>query len=171
MTNRPSSFPAGPASQAPDDQSATGFARAAAGLPEPRLWRSRSSRVIAGVIGGLSEKFGWDPLPARLLYGLLTLASGGLLAIPYLAIWAITRTHGAPHGAPRLWRSRSNRVIAGVLGGLAERLDVSPGSLRVLYVILSIFSAGFPGILIYLVLWAVMPEIGASAEEYRERSG
>jgi phage shock protein C len=166
MPTRPHSFPAGPASEVRDDHTATSFVRAEAGLPEPRLWRSRSSRVIAGVIGGLAEKFGWDPLPARLLYGLLTIASGGLLAIPYVAIWAITRAHGPARLSPRLWRSRSNKVIGGVLGGLAEKLDVSPTFLRVLYVILSVFSAGFPGILIYLVLWAVMPEIGPSAEEY-----
>jgi phage shock protein PspC (stress-responsive transcriptional regulator) len=165
MPTRPRSYPAGPESEAPDDQSATGLARAAGGLPEPRLWRSRSNRVIAGVIGGLAEKFGWEPFPARLLYALLTIASGGLLAIPYVGIWAITRAHGAARPGRRLSRSRSNKVIAGVLGGLAEKLDVSPTFLRVLYVIVSVCTAAFPGILIYLVLWAAMPEIGASGEE------
>jgi phage shock protein C len=162
MPTRP--FSTDPADQAPDDPNATGLARAEAGLPEPRLWRSRSSRIIAGVIGGLAEKFGWDPLPARLLYGLLTIASGGLLVIPYVVIWAITRTHGSGYSRsePRLWRSRSNKMIAGVLGGLAEKFDLSASFLRVLYVTLSVFSAGFPGILIYLILWAITPEIDAA---------
>jgi phage shock protein C len=53
-------------------------------------------------------------------------------------------------------RSR-NRVIAGVCGGLAERLGWSRDRFRLAYVILSIFSAAFPGILVYLVLWLVMP--------------
>jgi phage shock protein C len=165
MPTHSRSYPAGPESEAPDDQSATSYARAAAGLPAPRLWRSRSNRVIAGVIGGLAEKYGWDPLPARLLYGLLTIASGGLLAIPYVGIWAITRAHGLPRAGRPLSRSRSNKVIAGVLGGMAEKLDVSPTFLRVFYVIFSACTAVFPGILIYLVLWAVMPEISASGEE------
>src|SRR5688500_10320467 len=124
MPSPPRSFQAGPAPETPDDPSVTSFARSA-GLPVPRLWRSRTNRVIAGVVGGLAEKYGWEPLPARLLYGLLTIASGGLLVIPYAAIWAITRSHGPSRSAPRLWRSRSDKVIAGVLGGLAERFDVS----------------------------------------------
>jgi len=152
MPTRPHSLPVEPA---PDDPSVTGAARAAAGLPEPRLWRSRANRVVAGVLGGLAEKFGLDAQPLRLLYGLLTIASGGLLAIPYVAIWAITRPHGPPRGLPRLWRSRSDKLIAGVLGGMAEKFNVNSTFLRVLYVALSVFSAGFPGILIYLILWMV----------------
>jgi phage shock protein C len=53
-------------------------------------------------------------------------------------------------------RSR-DKVIAGVCGGLAERLGWSPGRFRVAYVILSICSAAFPGILVYVVLWLAMP--------------
>ncbi len=56
----------------------------------------------------------------------------------------------------RVRRSR-NKMIAGVCGGLAERLGWSPDRFRIAYVILSIFSAAFPGILVYLVLWLVMP--------------
>ena len=54
-------------------------------------------------------------------------------------------------------RRSHNKMIAGVCGGLAERLGWSPDRFRVAYVILSIFSAAFPGILVYLVLWFVMP--------------
>lgn len=50
-----------------------------------------------------------------------------------------------------------NKVIAGVCGGLAERLGWSPDRFRLAYVVLSICSAAFPGILVYLVLWMVMP--------------
>lgn len=56
----------------------------------------------------------------------------------------------------RVRRSR-DKMIAGVCGGLAERLGWSPDRFRIAYVILSIFSAAFPGILVYLVLWLVMP--------------
>ena len=136
-------------------------------LPAPRLWRSRSNRVIAGVLGGLSEKFGWEPLPVRLLYGFMTLISGGLLAVPYFAIWAITRVHGpGRRHLPRLWRSQSDKMIAGVLGGMAERFNVHPGFLRLLFVTLSIFSAGFPGILIYLIRWATPPVVDPRDERY-----
>jgi phage shock protein C len=124
-------------------------------LPAPRLWRSRSNRVIAGVIGGLAEKYDWDPLPVRLLYGLVTVFSGGVLAIPYFAIWAITRVHGESRSEPRLWRSRRDKVIGGVLGGMAEKFNVQPAVLRVLFAAFALVSGGVPAILIYLVLWAV----------------
>lgn len=51
-------------------------------------------------------------------------------------------------------------MIAGVCGGLAEWLGWDPTVVRVLYVILSIASAAFPGIIVYLILWALMPKVG-----------
>jgi phage shock protein C len=58
----------------------------------------------------------------------------------------------------KLRRSRTNRIIAGVCGGLAEWLGWNPTVVRVLYVIVSILSAAFPGVLVYLILWFVMPK-------------
>lgn len=57
-----------------------------------------------------------------------------------------------------LMRSRRNRMIAGVCGGIAESLNWDPTLVRVLYVVVSVLSAAFPGLLVYLVLWVVMPE-------------
>ena len=57
-----------------------------------------------------------------------------------------------------LTRSRTDRMIAGVCGGLAEWLGWDPTVVRVSYVVLSVCSAAFPGILAYIVLWLVMPE-------------
>jgi phage shock protein PspC (stress-responsive transcriptional regulator) len=61
-----------------------------------------------------------------------------------------------PDESRRLRKSK-NRMIAGVCGGLAEWLGWDPTLVRVLYVLVSIFSAAFPGILVYIVLWIVMP--------------
>ena len=58
----------------------------------------------------------------------------------------------------RLVRSRRHRLIAGVCGGIADWLGWDPTVVRVLYVLLSILSVAFPGILVYVVLWIVMPE-------------
>jgi len=60
-----------------------------------------------------------------------------------------------------LRRSRRRRLIAGVCGGLAEWLGWDPTLVRVLYVVVSILSAAFPGLLVYVVLWLVMPEAAA----------
>jgi phage shock protein C len=57
-----------------------------------------------------------------------------------------------------LRRSRTNRQIAGVVGGLAEYFRVDPTLLRVIYVVVSIISAAFPGLLVYVLLWLLIPE-------------
>lgn len=53
--------------------------------------------------------------------------------------------------------SRNDKVIAGVCGGIAAWLGWDSTLVRVLYVIVSITSAAFPGILVYLLLWVLMP--------------
>ena len=63
-----------------------------------------------------------------------------------------------PAASRRLNRSREHRVIAGVCGGIADFLGWNPTMVRVLYVVGSILSAAFPGLLVYLILWVVMPE-------------
>jgi phage shock protein C len=73
---------------------------------------------------------------------------------------------GAPGLARRearmpLYRSRKHRIIAGVCGGLAEWLGWDPTLVRVLYVVVSILSVAFPGILVYVILWIAMPEAPA----------
>lgn len=57
-----------------------------------------------------------------------------------------------------LHRSSSDRIVAGVCGGFARWLGWSSTLVRVLYVALSVLSAAFPGLLIYLLLWIVMPQ-------------
>ena len=53
-------------------------------------------------------------------------------------------------------RSR-NKVIAGVCGGIAEKFGWDPAMTRVGYILLSVLSAGFPGTLVYIILWIIMP--------------
>jgi phage shock protein PspC (stress-responsive transcriptional regulator) len=53
--------------------------------------------------------------------------------------------------------SRRYRILGGVCGGLAEWLGWSPTLVRVLYVLGSILSAAFPGTIVYIVLWIVVP--------------
>jgi len=62
-----------------------------------------------------------------------------------------------------LERSRSNRMIAGVCGGIAKSFNLDPTVVRILFVLVSIFSAAFPGIIVYVILWIVVPEEGATA--------
>jgi phage shock protein PspC (stress-responsive transcriptional regulator) len=57
-----------------------------------------------------------------------------------------------------LHRSNQNKILAGVCGGIAEWLGWNPTLVRVLFVIISIVSAAFPGILVYILLWIFMPK-------------
>ena len=66
-------------------------------------------------------------------------------------------TQPAAPGRPRLLRSRKDKMIAGVCGGIAEWMEWDPTVVRLAYILLSILSVAFPGILIYLILWLVTP--------------
>lgn len=67
-----------------------------------------------------------------------------------------------PPAGRRLTRS-NNKMIAGVCAGLAEYFGLDVTLVRVLYVIVSLLSAAFPGIIVYIVLMFVMPPEGSSA--------
>lgn len=56
-----------------------------------------------------------------------------------------------------LRRSRHNRVIAGVCGGLAEFFDISAFWFRLAFLI-ALIPGGVPGILVYLVMWIIIPK-------------
>jgi len=57
-----------------------------------------------------------------------------------------------------LRRPRQGRMMAGVVAGLADRFGLERTLARVLYVIVSIVSVAFPGILVYFLLWIIIPE-------------
>lgn len=57
-----------------------------------------------------------------------------------------------------LRRSTSDRMIAGVVGGLAKYFGIDATLARIGYVVISVFSAAFPGVIVYVLLWLVMPE-------------
>lgn len=58
----------------------------------------------------------------------------------------------------QLYRSRRHKILGGVCGGIAEWLGWDPTAVRILYVVVSILSAAFPGLIVYIVLWLLMPE-------------
>ena len=60
-----------------------------------------------------------------------------------------------------LQRSTRHKMIAGVCGGLAEWLGWDVTLVRLLYVLVSILSVAFPGMLVYVVLWILMPRAAA----------
>jgi phage shock protein C len=63
-----------------------------------------------------------------------------------------------PVGQRRLHRSTKQRMVAGVLGGMAEYLDVDPAAARIGFVALSLLLGGVGGPILYLLAWAILPE-------------
>ena len=57
----------------------------------------------------------------------------------------------------KLYRS-SDRKLEGVCGGIAEYMELDPTVVRILYLILTLFTVAFPGTLLYIILWIMIPD-------------
>ena len=57
----------------------------------------------------------------------------------------------------KLTRS-TNKMLAGVCAGIAEYFEIDPTLVRVCYAALSVFCAGFPGLILYIILMLIMPQ-------------
>jgi len=57
----------------------------------------------------------------------------------------------------QLKRSLNDRMLAGVCGGLAQYLGLDPSLVRIVYAILTVFTA-FAGVIIYILMWIIVPE-------------
>ncbi len=145
------------------------FCGAPAGAPSRaagrRLTRRPDEGRLGGVCAGMAEFFNTDVTLVRLAWVVLALVPGGVLGgvLAYLAAWLIIPPE--PGYAPedgamrRLVRSRTDRQIAGVCGGLAAYLGVDPTVMRVAWAVLAIVpGAVVLGVIAYLIAWAIMPE-------------
>ena len=123
-----------------------------------RLHRSSEERNIAGVCAGLGEYFELDPVFFRLFF-LFSILFGGLGAVAYVMLWILVPLRaGAQPGAgngKRLRLSAGDRMIGGVCGGLGEFLELDPVLFRAAFLVLAV--VGGLGILLYLVLWLLIP--------------
>lgn len=124
-----------------------------------RLYRSRKSKVIGGVAGGLGEYFNVDPLWIRLLF-IISVLFGGFGLLMYVILWVIIPLAPANEHqhleVKHLYRSRKERMLAGVCGGLSEYFNIDPTWVRLLFVLLLLFGLGF-GLLLYFILWIIVP--------------
>jgi phage shock protein C len=98
---------------------------------------------------------------------------------PLNCFWGLA-TVGSPHGCPnagrlreggamdpseKLYRSRTNRQVAGVCGGLAQRFNVDATLIRVLFILLGLF--GGAGIVLYIAMWIIVPQEALRAAPHR----
>lgn len=72
----------------------------------------------------------------------------------------------------RLMKSATDKKISGVCGGIAEYFGIDPTIVRLVYILLSVFTASFPGIIIYIAFALAMPEddgtIDTNATQYND---
>jgi len=62
-----------------------------------------------------------------------------------------------PKKIKKLYRSKKNRMIAGVCGGIGEYLNVDPTFIRLLFIALLVFTGFVPGLIAYLIWWVIVP--------------
>ena len=60
----------------------------------------------------------------------------------------------------KLTRSTSDRWVAGICGGIGEYFEIDPNVIRVLWVIITVLTGFVAGIIIYILLWIILPEQG-----------
>ena len=123
------------------------------------LYRSKLNKKIAGVCGGFSEYFELDPALVRLVW-LAAILLGGSGILIYLACWLIMPINPNPTPVEPilrpLTRSVSNKIIAGVCGGLGDYFQMDPVLVRITFLILTV-CIGW-GILFYIILWISVPK-------------
>ncbi len=122
-----------------------------------KLHRSTRDQLVGGVCSGIAETLGIDAIYIRFLFLFLVLYGGSSLWI-YLLLWIVVPPMDAgvdTVSIKRFYRSRSDKMIGGVCGGLAIAFNTDPTVLRLVFVGLAIL--GLSSVLPYLVLWLITP--------------
>jgi len=127
-----------------------------------KLYRSRRDRIFAGVLGGLGNYLHVDPFFFRVLFVIIFIFTGILpLLIAYLiAILMIPTAPKSyvPEPYKRLYRSRKNRKLAGIFGGIGEVYHIDATILRILYVVLFFMTGLVPLLICYIFGYFIIPE-------------
>lgn len=146
-----------------------------------RLYRSQKDKNIAGICGGLGQMFSIDSMLIRLAVifiavGLVLIngAAGILpLAIAYVVGWIIVPV--APPekdtvevGMKKIYRSQTDKKIAGICGGLGEIFSIDPTVIRLGVVFIGFATGVFPIVVAYIVGWMIIP-VGPPPPEAVER--
>ena len=129
-----------------------------------KLYRCRWDKKFAGVLGGIGQRINVDPNLLRPAYIFFTLATGIMLGLALYLIAAVLLPEGPRHMIePRykkFCRSRKNRLLAGVCGGLAEYFNINVSLIRIIFIILPFITLILPPILFYLSAIVLVPEKG-----------
>lgn len=126
-----------------------------------KLYRDRWDKKIAGVCGGFAQWLRIDSSLIRLLSILLLFLSAGIFIIAYALMWYLIPMGPRAYIQPnyrRLYRSKRNRRLSGVLGGFGRYFRIDPNILRLIYMVLFFVTGLLPLIIIYIICVVVIPE-------------
>ncbi len=157
-----------------------------------RLYRDTNDKFLGGVCSGIASYTNIDPAVIRLIFVILTLATGlGVLA--YIVMWVLLPPKDLEgYVGKRLYRNPDDKMIGGVAGGLAAYFDKNPTMIRFIFAapfILNIFFGAlswpfdghfwFPNVLFgsftgtfilaYIVMWIVLPEANSEYQKMEMR--
>ncbi len=178
-------------SQSSSSSSTTGGSQQYQQTPGPtethkRLYRDENDKILGGVCAGLANYFGIDVVIVRIIFVVLAISFGFGL-IPYIILWvavpsSATKVIGGTR--KRLFRDPEDKKIAGVCSGIGNYFGINPWIPRVIFLLPflsfvfnwshwgmfdfpNFLRVGFsPGaLLIYIILWLVIPEAGSTAEK------
>jgi phage shock protein C len=62
------------------------------------------------------------------------------------------------HYMKQLYRSRTNKIFAGILGGIGDLANIDPTILRLIYLMITVFTGFVPGLLVYVVAIFIVPK-------------
>ena len=138
--------------------------RSASGFQSRRLLRRPDEGQLAGVCAGIADYLKIDVTIVRLLWVVLTIMPGAIIGglIAYAAAWLLMpEGHDIPAAGStveRLYRSETNRKLAGVCGGLAAYFKVDATLIRLAAVVLTVYpGAVIGGVIAYVIAWMVIP--------------
>ncbi|NGX51798.1 MAG: hypothetical protein KR126chlam5_00085 [Candidatus Anoxychlamydiales bacterium] len=127
-----------------------------------KLYRSRSNKKVAGVLGGLGNYFNIDPTIIRLLFlAVFFITAIFPLSIVYIIaaiVIPVELTLRKYKKYKRLYRSRKYKFIAGVLAGIAMYFKIDSTIVRLIFIVIMIITGFVPMIFAYIIAWIIMPE-------------
>lgn len=153
--------------------------------PKGRLYRNNTDKFLGGVCSGIANYFNFDPAVVRLLFAIITFGGFGFGFLAYILLWIILPARDQDsYTGKRIFRNPDDRIIGGVAGGLGAYFNKSVKVIRLIFaapLILNIFFNLMNGIisvwrfdyspldiafgsitstfiLIYIILWIVLPE-------------
>lgn len=135
-----------------------------------RLYRDGDNKVIGGVCSGLATYFKIDPVIVRVIF----IVANGVSLLAYIILWIAvpeyktTASTNEPPGRRRLYRDGDRRVLGGICSGMAAYFNMDIAMIRVIF-FLMFFVIGPFNLLLYFILWIVVPKAKTTAQRLEMR--